>query len=143
MSRLLPTFLAVSLVVTVALARGQAADSSSNSTAAPTLAALSRETQALYEEVRPGVVRVHLPPTYWPEQLGAANENPMEKWRPRLDPALRDKLDQAVGSQISPATQPVAGATTQPANVNAYFVVPLPRLAVSQRPDGGFELLPF
>jgi hypothetical protein len=129
------------IVVAVSLS-GRVAARAETPAPAPTLQTLSQETQALFETVRPGIMRVHLPPTYWPGQAAAAQgENPMEKWQTKLAPELRDKINQAVGSEIAPATQPTdALPATQP---GAYFLVPLPRLAVSARPDGGVELVPF
>lgn len=129
---------ALSIVVALALA----ARTLAQEPPAPTLQALSRETQALFDEVRPGIMRIHLPPTYWPGQQSAQlGENPMEKWRTKLAPELRERIDEVAGSEIAPTTRPTAALpATQP---GAYFLVPFPRLAVSARADGGVELLPF
>ena len=50
-------------------------------TPAPTLERLSSETQALYEQVRPGIIRVHLPPTRWAQQQPSQSQgDPLDKW---------------------------------------------------------------
>jgi hypothetical protein len=118
---------------------------------APTLQALSNETQALYEYVRPGVVRIQLPPTYWPSQ---ASDNMLEKWKGKLDPEVIKQLQQEqaraaaggsvdVAAEVAPAaTQP---STTQPTDPQGnVLVAPVPpRLSVLPRPDGGIEIGPF
>ena len=54
---------------------------------------IGRETKSLYESVRPGIVRIQLPPTYWPAQ--ASNSEIPEKWKLRLDPAVRQQIEEA------------------------------------------------
>jgi len=166
--RMIP-FVILATIASVALAQPQAAPAPTTAPIAPiapSLEALSRETRALFEEVRPGVVRVQLPPTYWPAQQSGAND-PLEKWKSRLDPAVRQKIeevqaqaraaaanpnaprDSGLRAEIAPATQPAAHPATQQGNDAAtLFAVPIPgaltpRLAVNPRPDGGVELLPF
>jgi hypothetical protein len=115
-----------------------------------TLQRLSDETQALYEQVRPGIIRVHLPPTHWPQPQG---ENPLDKWREKLDPDVRQKIAEAqarsatgganleVNARIAPSTQPGPPATQPQAGT---MVAPIPpRLQVAPRMDGGLELLAF
>src|SRR5687767_4757505 len=75
---------------------------------APTLERICTETQALYESVRPGLVRVTLPVPSWMTQLGG-QENPLNKWA--LPQQVKDTLGDAsnVNTMITPTTQ----ATTQ------------------------------
>jgi hypothetical protein len=160
-------FVILATLAPFALAQPEPATAPTTAPIAPSLEALSRETRALFEEVRPGVVRVQLPPTYWPAQQSGASD-PLEKWKSRLDPAVRQKLEEVqaqaraaaaanpnaphdaeLRAEITPTTQP-AGAhpATQPTNDTTLFAVPIPagstpRLAVTPRPDGGVELLPF
>ncbi len=111
---------------------------------APTLQALSRETQDLYEYVRPGIVRIQLPSTYWPV---TESGEVIDKWKGKLKPEVLEKLqkDQAVGATTGGAptkSRNPADPTTQPDE--SVLVAPMPpRLSVYPRPDGGIELGPF
>jgi hypothetical protein len=80
------------LVLSVGLAVG--AEKPDGSNARPLLKQLNEETQSLYREVQMGVARVQLPPPKWAAAPVAANEEqPLEKWREQLDPAVREALD--------------------------------------------------
>src|SRR5688572_10264053 len=116
---------------------------------APTLERLSLETQSLYEDVRPSVIRVHLPPTHWPEQSQQTGEDPLDKWKEKLTPDVRQKIAEAqarsaTGGSMEVSAQ-IAPAGTQPSTQPRTLVAPIapPRLQVTQRMDGGLELLAF
>jgi hypothetical protein len=116
---------------------------------APTLQRLSAETQSLYDVVRPGIVRVQLPPTHWPQ--AATAENPLDKWKEKLSPEVRQRIAEAqarsatTGENVGVSTEirPVAPQPTTQPQAGGTLVAPIPRLQVSQRMDGGLELLPF
>src|SRR4051794_13005897 len=98
-----------------AIARPQAAMEPS-AQPAPTLERINNETQALYEFVRPGLVRVQLPVPKWMADLGG-KDNPLNKWD--MDPKIRDTLGDAgaintVISPTTPATQSSKGSGTAP-----------------------------
>src|SRR5687768_5135496 len=100
MTKSFKLYLASSVVILgcgVALARQQDVEPSAHP--APTLERINHETQALYESVRPGLVRVTLPVPKWMEQLGAA-DSPLNK----LDPKVRDKLDGNTGQMSTVIT---------------------------------------
>jgi hypothetical protein len=115
---------------------------------APTLERLSSETQALYEQVRPGIIRVHLPPTRWALQQPQHQNDPLDKWREKLDPEVRAKIAEAqarsaTGGNVEVTAQ-IAPASTQPSTQPNTLVAQIaPRLQVAQRLDGGLELLAF
>lgn len=116
---------------------------------APTLERLSLETQALYDQVRPGIVRVHLPPTRWAQQPSSPQlADPLDKWKEKLDPEVRAKIAEAqarsaTGGNVEVTAQ-IAPASTQPSTQPSTLVAQIaPRLQVSQRLDGGLELLAF
>ena len=117
-------------------------------TPAPTLERLSSETQALYEQVRPGIIRVHLPPTRWAQQQPQQQNDPLDKWKEKLDPEVRAKIAEAqarsaTGGNVEVTAQ-IAPASTQPSTQPHTLVAQIaPRLQVSQRLDGGLELLAF
>ena len=118
---------------------------------APLLERLSLETQSLYERVRPGIIRVHLPPTHWPQQQSQQHdgENPLDKWKEKLDPEVRQKIAEAQARSATggnmEVTAQIAPAGTQPTTQPHTLVAPIapPRLRVTQRMDGGLELLAF
>src|SRR5208282_2824755 len=58
-------------------------------TSRPILDELNRETQALFKQTAPSVVRVRLPMA-----AEAAGENPLDKWSARLDPDVRRRLEE-------------------------------------------------
>jgi hypothetical protein len=81
-------------------------------TTRPMLAELDRETQSLYQDVAQGIVRVQLPLR---SDALSGQEDPLDKWRQRLDPAQLRRLDELsqhapagtyMRVDISPATQP-------------------------------------
>src|SRR3954447_7230247 len=90
---------------------------------APMLERINAETQALYEHVRPGLVRVQLPLPKWMEQLGQ-QDNPINRWP--LDPQVREMLESQQGKLatgqmqaiIPPTTQPQTEGTTQPSDAD-------------------------
>jgi S1-C subfamily serine protease len=57
----------------------------------PLLEQLNRETEALYQDVSRGLLRVQLPPPRWVEEPAAA-ENPLSKYK-ELDPKVRRELE--------------------------------------------------
>ena len=118
-------------------------------TPAPTLERLSSETQALYEQVRPGIIRVHLPPTRWAQQPSSQQQgDPLDKWKEKLDPEVRAKIAEAQARSVTggsvEVTAQIAPASTQPSTQPNTLVAQIaPRLQVAQRLDGGLELLAF
>src|SRR3954470_14765105 len=93
----------------------------------PLLKQLNEETQSLYREIQAGVVRVQLPPPKWAGLPLAEQDNPVNKWGDRLDPAVRQQLqqDQAevrkgryrrILASVAPAaaTQPAAKTQKSP-----------------------------
>src|SRR5688572_24720721 len=142
--------LTILLLVAPGANRGaQAQPQTARETPAPLLERLSLETQSLYEEVRPGIIRVHLPPTHWPEQSQQHGENPLDKWKEKLSPDVRQKIAEAqarsaTGGNVEVTAQ-IAPAGTQPSTQPHTLVAPIapPRLRVTQRMDGGLELLAF
>jgi hypothetical protein len=113
---------------TVALAQQQDQSAptrmSSSEHPSPTLERINNETQALYDAVRPGLVRVTLPVPPWMTQLGG-----------QLDEKVRAALgaDLGVNTVITPSTQPTTMPSTQPADRWQMSVV--------QRPDGSIEFV--
>lgn len=97
---------------------------------APTLERINQDTEALYESVRPGLVRVILPVPQWMTELGK-KDNPLNKWD--IDPKVRDTLGdgQGVTTVITPTTNPTTAPSTQPAERW--------QLTMVQRPDGTIE----
>ena len=97
-------------------------------TSRSTLEQLNTETQSLYQEVQQGIVQVQLPSPKWINEL-AAQENPLNKWGTKLDPAVRTRLTEeakalasgqgrTLSASITSATQPNSaipqGPTTMP-----------------------------
>jgi hypothetical protein len=129
---------------------------------APLLDEISRETQNLFQFVRPGLVRVELPPPKWIEVLSDA-DNPVQKWAGRIDKDVFDKLHDAqiqaaqghlVRFNAFLATQPATSqpASTPAASTQASSTPPnasepprtpnrLTRTFVVARPDGGLEFI--
>jgi S1-C subfamily serine protease len=91
---------------------------------------MSRESQALYQDVQAGIVRLQLPAPRWLNEL-AARDNPVDKWGAQLTAQVRGKLEDErrgvqqgdykyVGVRVAPATQPgAAGDGAAAANENA------------------------
>ena len=102
---------------------------------APTLERINNETQALYEFVRPGLVRVELPVPKWMTELGN-KDNLLSKWD--LDPKIRDTIGAVgpVNTVISPTTQPNANPTTAPTTQTERW-----QMTMVQRPDGTVEFV--
>jgi len=83
----------------------------------PLLDELNRETQSLYNQAAPSIVRVQLPGV----AFFAAGEDPLAKWASRLDPDARRQLEEIerqqgqffVREDIAPTTAP-SDATTAP-----------------------------
>ena len=150
--RILNSLLAVSLslgATGVVHGQSESSDGSPAPTPAPMLARLSAETQALYDQVRPGIIRVHLPPTRWAQpQPSQQQGDPLDKWKEKLDPEVRAKIAEAqarsaTGGNVEVTAQ-IAPASTQPSTQPNTLVAQIaPRLQVAQRLDGGLELLAF
>jgi S1-C subfamily serine protease len=84
-------------------------DTTAPAAPAPLLDELSRQTQNLFQSVRPGLVRVELPPPKWVQLLSDA-DNPVQKWGGLLSPDVMEKLraseGHAAGVEAFVATQP-------------------------------------
>jgi S1-C subfamily serine protease len=104
------------------LAQTQSSQDSSP-TPRPLLDELNRETQSLFKQTAPGIVRLHLPVS----GPLASDDDPLRKWNSRLDPEVRQRLEELVlrdqgrmfvREDIIPATSPTddasGGAATQP-----------------------------
>jgi S1-C subfamily serine protease len=90
-------------------------------TTRPLLDELNRETQALFSQTSPSVVRVQLP-----IPMAAMADDPLSKWATRLDPQVRQRLEdlQTRGSpgilvreDIVPTTLPSGSASDVPPGV--------------------------
>ena len=92
--------------------------------ARPLLAQLNRETEALYRDVRRGLLRVQLPA---PARDGAA-ESPLTKYK-ELDPKVREAL--ARGNAAPPGARSTTDADVQFDGGAAVIVVPPPAHAGS------------
>jgi hypothetical protein len=89
-------------------------------TTRPLLDELNRETQSLFKQTSPGIVRLHLPVS---DQV-ASGDDPLSKWDSKLDPQVRQRLEELVlrdqgrmfvREDIVPATTPSdSSAATQP-----------------------------
>lgn len=98
---------------------------------APMLERINQDTEALFECVRPGLVRVVLPVPKWMTELGS-KDNPLNQWD--IDPKVRDTLGdgKSVNTVITPTSNPTTTApSTQPAERW--------QLTMVQRPDGSIE----
>ena len=93
------------------------ADEPVASTSHALLDQMSRETQAVYQEVQRGVVRLQLPLPRWLSEA-AAKDNPIDKWGGQLAAQVREKLEMdreniqhgkysPIGTRITSTTQPV------------------------------------
>lgn len=104
---------AVLLFVMASAARGQDPSPATR----PLLDELNRETQSLYNQAAPSIVRVQLPGVAY----FAAGEDPLAKWASRLDPDARRQLEEIerqqgqlfVREDIAPTTAP-SDTTTAP-----------------------------
>jgi S1-C subfamily serine protease len=91
-----------------------------SSTTRPILDELNRETQSLFKQSSPAIVRVEFPAS---SQI-IGGDDPLVRWEDKLDPDVRRKLQEMedhgqgqmlVREDIVPATSPADGsATTQP-----------------------------
>src|SRR5689334_5200137 len=79
---------------------------------------ISRETQALFESVRPSLVVVQLPPPRWATALMQEQQNQLlQKWGGQIDPRLQKRLQEEtqVGAQGNvDATINATNTATQP-----------------------------
>jgi S1-C subfamily serine protease len=116
-------FCAGALALLAALSAAAAADLPATR---PLLDQLNRETQALFKQVAPSIVRVQLP---LPTNLSLAPEDPLSKWVGRLDPQSLARLAELerrspeasfVTAEIRPTTGP---STTQPIEVTPQIMV--------------------
>lgn len=98
-------------------------------TQATSLEQISHETQAIYQGVRVGIVRLHLPTPRWLIRL-AEQQNPLRKWNDRLHPEVRRRLEEEqshpnhhphYAAVILPSTQPAA---SQPMSRTWRVVMP-------------------
>jgi S1-C subfamily serine protease len=99
------------------------ADDSTNpgsATTRPLLQELNRETQSLYKDAAPAIVRLELPLPQEAELL----DDPLAKWAGQLDPAVRQRLEDMqqreggpalVREEITPATAPSEDGNPPPA----------------------------
>ena len=104
----------------------------------PLLQQLNNETQALFQTVKLGLVRVELPPR-WTQDFEEAG-NPFLKWNNRLNAEMREKLREL---QIRPAADhgrasPVFAPSTQPVE-EFDLLTQVQRTLVAQRPAGVFN----
>ena len=129
--RLLPRknlgFAAAVLAALAALPAATPAADGPPDDARPLLQQLSRETEALYGDVRQGLLRVQLPSPRWLDGEGGV-ESPLTKYK-ELDPKVREAL--ARGTDEPPT---VTRSTTTAADVKvdadaALIVVPPPEAA--------------
>jgi hypothetical protein len=83
---------------------------------------LNRETQSLFKQVSPSIVRVQLP---LPTNAGFAPEDPLSKWSTKLDPQAFARLEELqrrspgtsfASAEIQPTTVP-----SQPGHVEIYL----------------------
>jgi hypothetical protein len=75
----------------------------------PLLDQLNRETEALYADVRRGVLRVQMPPPRWLSEV-AERESPLVKYK-GLDPRVREQLERSGRAARAAEGEPVARAT--------------------------------
>jgi len=78
-------------------------------TSRPLLDQLNRETEALYADVRRGVLRVQMPPPRWLSEV-AERESPLVKYK-GLDPKVREQLERTGHAARAVEGEPVARAT--------------------------------
>lgn len=102
-------------------------------TLAPTLERIDQETQAIYSAVAPGLVRVSLPSANWMQAL-SSRDALAEKWK--LNPKVRDALENQAGRVTPRQVQAFITSTTQPATQPQNW-----HMAMVQRPDGTIEFV--
>jgi S1-C subfamily serine protease len=100
---------------------GTSEDSTAGSaTTRPLLEELNRETQSLYKDSAPAIVRLELPLPQEAEIL----DDPLAKWAGQLDPVVRQRLEELqqrnegqtlVREEITPATAPAEDGSQPPA----------------------------
>jgi len=102
----------VGVVLLALIANGAAVQTSDPATPRPLLDQLNRETQSLFREVGPSIVRVQLP---LPTNVVLAPDDPMAKWTNRLDPeSLRRLAQLQLSGQQSSSPSAEIRATTLP-----------------------------
>src|SRR5688572_14319035 len=100
------------LACCIAAAAATSVYAQDNSTSRPNLEQLNRETQSLYRDVKGSVVRVQMPVPQW---VLEATANPMAKWEGRLDPDMKQKLEERpTASSTIVRVDPEGTTTTQP-----------------------------
>jgi hypothetical protein len=106
-------------------------DSTPSPAARPALAQLSRETEALYREVRGGMLRVQMKPA----RGDPSGESPLTKYK-ELDPKVREAL--ARGNAAPPAGRTASDADVKLDAGAALIVVPPPAAPVATGQDAAF-----
>ncbi|MGD0770772.1 MAG: PDZ domain-containing protein [Tepidisphaeraceae bacterium] len=101
-------FCALLLILFPTLSFAQTADLP---TSRPLLDELNRETQTLFKQIAPSIVRVQLP---MPTNLSVSPDDPLAKWANRLDPVSLARLEEI--ERGSPGT-PYATAEIHPTTV--------------------------
>ena len=118
-------FCALLLILFPTLSFAQTADLP---TSRPLLDELNRETQTLFKQIAPSIVRVQLP---MPTNLSVSPDDPLAKWANRLDPASLARLEEIergspgtpyATAEIHPTTAP---SSTQPVVEQAPHVIVL------------------
>jgi hypothetical protein len=132
--------LSVVLLASASVARAQTTEPSATSTSPQTtlLQQISRETQALFEGVRPSLVVVQLPPPRWATALMQQQQHQLlQKWGGQMSPALQKRLQEETQvGRPGNVDATINAAATQPTSAAGA-----PRLRVVQRPDGGIDLV--
>jgi hypothetical protein len=142
------TLCAILLAVGPAAKIAVADPSAASPPPAPLLDQISQETQALFQSVQPGLVRVELPPPQWIQPLNDA-DNPMQKWGGRLSPDVIQQLHDAQARAAAGRSTTVSAfiATSQPSTTQPAPEIKQPpaqqptRTFLIARPDGGFEFI--
>jgi len=82
--------------------RAQPAQPSEPQGSTSLLQQISRETEGLYQRVRPSIVEVTLPAASpWVHSAPARQSNPLAKWGDLLDPAMRRHLENELASHAA------------------------------------------
>lgn len=92
----------------------------------PLLEQLNQETQSLFREIAPSIVRVQLP---LPTNFGQAPENPLSKWSTKLDPKSLAQIETL--QRMAPGTTFTSAemATTQPSQPGRIIYLRMARFA--------------
>lgn len=102
---------AICAVLLAALSESSPAQTTQTSVDRPLLEELNHETQALFKDVAPSIVRVQLP---MPTSFSLPPDDPLAKWAPRLDPASLARL---VAIEHSSSDVPFSTAEIRPSTV--------------------------